>query len=54
MAFRSGKHTGRLGFTEYRSEKLVAVYASSSSEAVEFAKEYTGIKENDGMEITVA
>jgi len=54
VAFRSGKHTGRLGFTEYRSEKLVAVYASSLSEAVEFAKEYTGIKENDGIEITVA
>ena len=54
VAFRSGKHTGRLGFTEYRSEKMVSVYAETAMEAVELAKEYTRIKEKDGMEITVA
>lgn len=53
VAFRSGKHTGILGFTEYRSEKMVSVYAETSTEAVELAKEYTKIKEKDGMEITV-
>lgn len=54
VAFRSGKHVGRLGFPEYRSEKMVSVYAETAMEAVELAKEYTKIKEKDGMEITVA
>lgn len=53
VAFKSGKHVGLFGFPEYRSEKMVSVYAETSTEAVELAKEYTGIKEKDGMEITV-